>query len=259
MKKLIALLSFLLVALPSHAPNAQMLFGITTATTAQSGVAPVFNVYAYSAENAGSAGSTTSSTFSTSTGDLVFVMCRSSEATGNTITATGATISSNVYGTMYSNAYSDNVQMAAAKVTLGNASTAMVCNCTSGSCAYRSMIVLDYSNSPASTTLAGNYGTNAAGTGLTLTLTGISVTGRSLVIACATQASVYSMWTAGTIGGSAATLRGSSSNSLLSSNSDSGCEEYFSPSTLSSASAVITSNVSPGYINGVMTTLAVNY
>jgi len=205
---------------------------------------PTFKQYTY---QVGPTTPSVSKSITVSTGDLIVVDCRFDAASTISVSATGATMGTWSGGTIYGPTSSAGVAMFAALVTSGAATTF---TCTGGT-GYNSIIVLDYSSTLSSVTLLANTGFGSSINFTTATVSSISTSAKSLVVMCAAASSSSYAWTAGTINGNAATLRGVDYSSTAS-NATAGCEDSNSLSSMSGATATMTYGGNYGRSAGVL-------
>ena len=229
------ILTLLAILLASSLCHGQMLEAIVGAA----GGAPQFKQYTYVPGQSGTAvASITSPSIPIAATDFVYVSCRSGGTTTGITASSSGSFTSWTYPTGFSSANTGRLQPAFAQAT---ASGSYTFTCTpSASAGYQSMVVLDYSQGNSNSLLASATG----GPGPSGTASASFTTGaRSLVVFCATIATTSDSFTAGTINGAAATIRGVSGSSVTGI-ADTACEDLVLSGSVTSSTANV--NFSPG-------------
>jgi hypothetical protein len=226
MRKLILLLIF------PCAAHAQILGGNSTA--GGGGGAISFNQYTFVSETSGTLiASITSPSITIPSNAHVIVFCRSGEHSGTTIVASSSP--SNTFTALTSDSTTSLTEQMSYALTVGTGATTFTCT-PPASQGFQAMVVMVWTGGIGTFDTQGN-GNMIVGN---LSITGITTSSSVIALACGSQASSSGIWSAGTMGGNAATLGGVSSGALGNA-ADSGCEYYITSPALSSATVTMTS------------------
>jgi len=199
---------------------------------------PTFVAYTFVAEtNSSNIASITSPAITLSSGDLVFVFCRSGRTASDPLASSSPANTFTELGGQNTTGLGEEKAAYAFGVASGSTTFTCTPNTSSG---FQSMIVLQYR--PGSLTAKDvDTGTSDADSTSTTSNTFSTANANELILFCATQAGLVT-FTAGNIGGVGSTLRGFSgaSNSAV----DAACEERVVSSVQTNITAAMSSSVS---------------